>query len=156
MKICSVKSTVYSLELSVINLHFTKSTCSYFLRHQAIYISIFCISYICKIPKSSFNGQCLKKKKGREKRERYKLNGEQISNIDGRYLMLYYEFRAFIRCMKAAFYRPDFQEFVSVEHEDVSVEQKTGPSIRFQTCGRAFETLNRAFQTLGRAFETLS
>ena len=26
--------------------------------------------------------------------------------------MLYYEFRAFIRCMKAAFYRPDFQRFL--------------------------------------------
>ena len=26
--------------------------------------------------------------------------------------MLCYEFRGFIRCMKAAFYRPDFQKFL--------------------------------------------
>ena len=28
---------------------------------------------------------------------------------ESRYLNLCYEFRAFIRCMKAAFYRPDFK-----------------------------------------------
>ena len=30
----------------------------------------------------------------------------------GRYRKLCYEFGAFIRCMKAAFYRPDFQKFL--------------------------------------------
>ena len=29
--------------------------------------------------------------------------------IESRYLKLCYEFRVFIRCMKAAFYRPDYQ-----------------------------------------------
>ena len=32
--------------------------------------------------------------------------------IEDRYLKLCYEFRAFIRCMKAAFYRPDYQIFL--------------------------------------------
>ena len=32
--------------------------------------------------------------------------------IESRYLKLCYEFRAFIRCMKAAFYRPDYQKFL--------------------------------------------
>ena len=38
---------------------------------------------------------------------------------------------------------------------NVSVDQKTQPSIRFKTCGWAFETLRRAFKTLDWAFETL-
>ena len=32
--------------------------------------------------------------------------------IESRYLKLCYEFRAFIRRMKAAFYRPDYQKFL--------------------------------------------
>ena len=32
--------------------------------------------------------------------------------IESRYLKLYYELRAFIRCVKAAFYRPDYQKFL--------------------------------------------
>ena len=32
--------------------------------------------------------------------------------IESRYLKLYCEFMAFIRCMKAAFYRPDYQKFL--------------------------------------------
>ena len=32
--------------------------------------------------------------------------------IKSRYLKLCYEFRVFIRCMKAAFYRPDYQKFL--------------------------------------------
>ena len=39
---------------------------------------------------------------------------------------------------------------------NVSVDQKTWPSICFKTCGRAFEMRSRAFETLGQAFETLS
>ena len=33
-------------------------------------------------------------------------------NIERRYLKLCYDFRTFIRCMKGAFYRPDFQKFL--------------------------------------------
>ena len=68
--------------------------------------------------------------------------------IESRYLKLCNVFRAAIRCIKAAFYRPDYQSL------NVSVGQKTRPSICFETCGRAFETLTRAFETLGRAFKT--
>ena len=32
--------------------------------------------------------------------------------IESRYLRLCYEFRAVIKCMKAAFYRPDYQKFL--------------------------------------------
>ena len=32
--------------------------------------------------------------------------------IENRYMKLCYEFRGFIRCMKAAFYRLDYQKFV--------------------------------------------
>ena len=32
--------------------------------------------------------------------------------IESRYLKLCYEFRAFIRCMKAVFYRLDYQKFL--------------------------------------------
>ena len=32
--------------------------------------------------------------------------------IESRYLKLCYEFKAFIRCMKGAFYRPDYQKFL--------------------------------------------
>ena len=38
---------------------------------------------------------------------------------------------------------------------NVSVDQKTQPSICFKKCRRAFEKLSRAFETLGRAFQTL-
>ena len=56
--------------------------------------------------------------------------------IESRYLKLCNEFRAVIRCMKAAFYRPDYQKLV------VSVDLKTRLSICFKTCGRAFERLS--------------
>ena len=38
---------------------------------------------------------------------------------------------------------------------NVSVDQKTRPSISFKTCRRTFERLSRAFETLGQAFQTL-
>ena len=38
---------------------------------------------------------------------------------------------------------------------NVSIEQKTRPSICFKTWGQAFETLSQAFEALSRAFETL-
>ena len=53
---------------------------------------------------------------------------------ESKYLKLCYEFRAITRCMKAAFYRQDFQNFL-------------------KTPRRAFETLSRTFETCGRAFE---
>ena len=71
---------------------------------------IYCISYIWQIPKSRFNNQCLKKKKI-EKEER-DLNGMDNLKIKSRYLQLCYEFRDFIKCIKAAFYRPDYQKFL--------------------------------------------
>ena len=67
----------------------------------------------------------------------------------GRYLKLCYEFRAFIRCTKAA-----FQTRLS-KILNVSVNQKIRPSICFKTCGRAFETLGRDIETLNRALEVL-
>ena len=36
------------------------------------------------------------------------------SKIESRYLHLFYEFRAFIRCMKAGFYRPNYQKVFCV------------------------------------------
>ena len=68
---------------------------------------------------------------------------------DRKNIKLCYEFRAFIRCMKAAFCGP-----VS-KIPNVYVDQKTRPSICFKTRGRAFETLRRAFEILDRAFESL-
>ena len=67
---------------------------------------------------------------------------------ESKYLKLCYEFRVVIRCMKAAFYRPDYQKILMC------------PLIKrlficFKTCGLAFETISRAFETLGRAFKTL-
>ena len=38
---------------------------------------------------------------------------------------------------------------------NLSIDQKTRPSIWFKTRGRAIETLRQAFETLGRAFEGL-
>ena len=70
--------------------------------------------------------------------------------IEGRYLKLCYEFRAVIRFMKVAFYRPDYQKLFNV-----SVDQKTRSSICFSTCGRVFKTLSRVFGTLDGAFKTL-
>ena len=48
-------------------------------------MSIYCISYICKIPKSRFDKQYLKKKKGREKR---KTEWKADFKTESRYLML--------------------------------------------------------------------
>ena len=67
--------------------------------------------------------------------------------IESRYLKFCYEFRPFIRCMKAAFYRPDY--------ENVFNDQKTWLSICFKICCQAFEMLSQAFETLGWTFETL-
>ena len=54
----------------------------------------------------------------------------EIFKIENRYLKHCYEFRAFIRCMKIAFYRPDYQKFLMC------------PLIK--TLGRAFVSLNGA------------
>ena len=67
--------------------------------------------------------------------------------IEIRYQQFCYDFMGFIRCMKAAFYRPDYKK--------LSVYQKTCPSINSKTCGRIIETLSRAFESLGQAFEGL-
>ena len=60
---------------------------------------------------------------------------------ESKYLKFCHDFRAVIRCMKAAFYRPDYQ--------------KTRSSICFKTCGRASKRLSRGSETLGQAFEGL-
>ena len=46
-----------------------------------------------------------------EKKERY-LNGKENFKTESRYLKLCNELKGFIRCMKAAFYRPDYQKFL--------------------------------------------
>ena len=69
--------------------------------------------------------------------------------IESRYLKLCNEFRAVIRCKKAAFYRTEYQKLLPVD-------QKAWLRICLKTCGRAFETLSRDFETLGRTFKTLS
>ena len=60
--------------------------------------------------------------------------------IESRYLKFCYEFKAFIRCIKVAFYRPDYQKFLMC------------PLIK--RLGQAFSS-TRTFQTLGRTFEGL-
>ena len=65
--------------------------------------------------------------------------------IESKYLKPCYEFRVFIRCMKAAFYRSDYQRFL------MCPLIKTWLSIPFRTCGRVFQTLSWASETLGRA-----
>ena len=67
------------------------------------------INCLCKIPKSWFNNQYLKKmqRKEKEKRKRFKLNGK-LQNWS-KYLN---EFRAVTRCMRAAFYWVDYQKLL--------------------------------------------
>ena len=69
--------------------------------------------------------------------------------IESRYLKLCNEFRAVIR------YEGCFLQTKLSKALNVSVDQKTRPSICSKICGGAFETLSRAFETLGRAFKTL-
>ena len=59
--------------------------------------------------------------------------------IESRYLELCNEFRAVIRCMKAAIYRSDYQKLLMCP--------LIGRVI-WKTCGRAFETLGRDFEDL--------
>ena len=109
MKTWSVKSMVYSLESSMINLfnpQFINQTCRYSLRHLVSYIPTCCINYLWKIPKSQY----LKKKKRQTKRKRFKLTGK--FQVETKYQKLCYEFRAFVRCIEAPFYRPDYQKFL--------------------------------------------
>ena len=64
-------------------------------------------------------------------------------------MMLCYEFRAFIRYMKAAF-QTRFSKILNM-----SVDQRIRPTISFKTCDRPIETLSRYFETLNRAFKAL-
>ena len=57
--------------------------------------------------------------------------------IQGRYLKLCNDFRAFI--MKAAFYTPDYQNQRMIK--------RLGGAC-FKTCDQGFETLSRAFEDL--------
>ena len=49
----------------------------------------------------------------------------------------------------------NFNTQIHFQFLNVSVDQKTQPSICFKIHGRAFQTLNQAFQTLDQAFEAL-
>ena len=104
MKIWSVKTTIYSLESIVVksftSAAFVKASC----------IPTCWINYLCEKLKSWFNNQFLKKKKKTEQKER-DLNIIENFKIESRYLKLCYQSRAFIRCVKAAFYWPDYQNF---------------------------------------------
>ena len=83
--------------INIFDLHFINNTCSYSLRYYASYIPPCCISYLCKIPKSWLNNQCLKKQK-RQRKEKY-LNWMENFNIESRYLKFCNKFRAVTRCM---------------------------------------------------------
>ena len=78
--------------------------------------------------------------------------------IENRYLKLCYKFRVFIRCMKAAFYRPNYQKFLVCP----MIKRLRGAFVsrhvvkNFETLSRDFETLEWAFKTLGQPFESLS
>ena len=85
--------------------------------------------------------------------------------IESTYLKLCYKFRAFILCMKAAFYRPDYQKFLMCSlikrlgqafvskhlFQNMRLELSRG----FETLGRVFKAFTRAVQTLSQAFEGL-
>ena len=58
------------------------------------------------------------------------------------------KFRAFIKCMKVTFYRPDYRKFFMCP-----LITNLSRVFFFKKCGRTFETLSRAFETL--AFEGL-
>ena len=63
--------------------------------------------------------------------------------IENRYLKLCYVLCTFISCVKTVFQRPAFQTV------NVSVDQKTQPSIFFKTHDWAFETFGQGFKGLG-------
>ena len=67
----------------------------------------------------------------------------EISTIESRYLKLSNEFAVVITCMKSAFLQTRLSKILNV-----SVDQKTRPSICFKTRGQTFETLSRAFEIL--------
>ena len=87
------------------------------------------------------------KRKKKEKKEK-DINWMENFKIESRYPKLCYEFRAFISCMKAAFYRPDYQKFLMC------------PSIK--RLGQAFisknaaEPLKRSAKLLKHSVELLS
>ena len=64
--------------------------------------------------------------------------------IESRYLNLCNEFNAVTRCMKAAFYRPDYQKLLMY-----SLIKRLGRAFVSKHLFQAFETLSRAFETLG-------
>ena len=49
----------------------------------------------------------------------------------------------------------NFNTQIHFQFLNVSIDQKTQPSICFKTQGQVFQTLNQAFQTLSQAFQTL-
>ena len=108
MKIRSLK-TRCSLVWLVFLTYILSTTFEAFLKTS--YIPICCFSYICNAPKSWFNNKYLKKKKNAERKEKG-LNWMENFKIEGTYLKLCYEFRGYIWCMKAVFFRPDYQKFL--------------------------------------------
>ena len=86
--------------------------------------------------------------------------------IESSYLKLCYEFRAFILCMKAAFYRPDYQKFLmcllikrlgqAFVSKHLFQSMRLELSRAFETLGRVFKAFTWAVQTLSQAFEGLT
>ena len=89
--------------------------------------------------------------------------------VESRYLKLCYEFRAFIRCIKAVFYRPDHQKLLMyplIKRLGRAFVSKNAAELlkrssSFETLGRVFEglrenwKLRRGFEKLSRVFEKL-
>ena len=98
-------------------------------------------STLNKVQINKFNNQYLKKKKRTEKKESG-INWKENFKIESRYLRLCYEFSSFNRCVEAAFYWPDYQNFLTFK-----------ALWENQKLGREFEKLDRVLEKLGRVFE---
>ena len=111
MKIWSVKTTIYSLE-SIVVKSFKSSFCQQHLQlslRQVAFQLVELIIYV-RNPNLHLTINFWKRKKKTEQKER-DLNWIENFKIESRYLKLCYQSRAFIRCVKAAFYWPDYQNF---------------------------------------------
>ena len=111
MKIWSVKSTVYywSLVLLIFLVYILPATLAAFPSgtRPVMFQFVALVTYV-KYPNLDLIINIWKRKKRQRKKK------EWIENfkIENSYLKLCHKFRAFIRCMKAAFYRPDYQKIL--------------------------------------------
>ena len=109
------------------------------------------ITYTCKIPKSWFNNQYLKQY-NRQRKKQWGLNWMENFKIESTYVKLCYEFRTFIRLMKAAFYRQDYQKFLMCPLiKRLGWVLSTRLSQTFEGL-RESEKLGREFEKLGQVF----